>query len=398
MSWTLYLDATDITEYCEKIVRVRRLSRPWACGFSARSDLLPFPYGQEGISRVRLYDGATLLFHGVTWFAQDDGEADGAPRTNVLCYDPMIYWPKKIARDEDGDFSKPTFLTDFITGPEIMHAIVTNSIMWEGDMGIDPDGNIETGGADLSGAPADWPSSLEDIRQLLVQTGQLDIYMEPTEVSTEMVTMHCLDGTLGNDLSADVAFGWKAGAHNVRKITRTVNMDSVATKIWELLGPKCDDQHWRGNVTRDDPYLPGNSLGGPGLGGEAGTTLGDLIDAARTDYGELFVVNIYDDFGGDCDDNLDLPGENAFRPLYQRIWQNESLIRARPRTLVKWFPKRGITANGLFDIGDLVSVEAGAELRGGFSGVQRVYEFTEVQNKERIVELADVVTSADQET
>ena len=38
--------------------------------------------------------------------------------------DPMELWQWRPARDPDGDFSKPSFIQDFETGPQIMEAIL----------------------------------------------------------------------------------------------------------------------------------------------------------------------------------------------------------------------------------------------------------------------------------
>jgi hypothetical protein len=45
-----------------------------------------------------------------------------------------------------------------------------------------------------------------------------------------------------------------------------------------------------------------------------------------------------------------------------------------------------------------VSVQAGSVLRGGFSGTQRVYEYTVNIDNDGVTEIAELVTSADQES
>ena len=82
--------------------------------------------------------------------------------------------------------------------------------------------------------------------------------------------------------------------------------------------------------------------------------------------------------------------------LYRRIWGLESWIRAVPRTLIHVTPTRE-TEIGSFDIGDIVGVSAGSEFRGGFSGAQRIYEYTISWDNDGVLALGELQTSADQE-
>jgi hypothetical protein len=81
--------------------------------------------------------------------------------------------------------------------------------------------------------------------------------------------------------------------------------------------------------------------------------------------------------------------------LYRRLWQLEQWIRALPRKLVHVVPVRETELN--FDIGDLVSVRAGPKARGGFTGAQRIYEFTLSWDENGTRELGELVTSDTQE-
>lgn len=86
------------------------------------------------------------------------------------------------------------------------------------------------------------------------------------------------------------------------------------------------------------------------------------------------------------------PGRN----LYRRLWQIEQWIRAQPRELIHITPTRGYGI-GLFDIGDLVSVEAGSQVRGGFSGAQRVYGYTISWDEDGPFALSELQTSPNNE-
>ena len=243
--------------------------------------------------------------------------------------------------------------------------------------------------------------SIDDIRQLLLQTGYLDIIINPVESDPDILgTIGLYNGDYGTDLSGLVAFEFGTGAFNVKQFKRTFDMSQVVNKLWYYLGPKCDLQHWRGNVTGDDPYLPGavpDIGGGSGVGGDIdySNPLGDLRNQSIDLYRELMEIRIYDDYGGEClPDTEPNQGNNLFRPFYQRMWQNESMLRAMPRQLISWTPVRGIEPN--FDVGDLIAVAWGPQVRGqSGNGVQRVYEFTVESDASGAASLTNLVTSSD---
>ena len=402
MAWTFVLDGIDISNIASGKSWTRRLNRPSSASCRIPGHLADVTVG---ISKLKVYDGGTLRFHGVVWRVDDAGDEDKT-YTEFTAYDPMIYWPKRIARDIDGDYSNPDFIERYTTAPLIMESIINRSIDYEGGMKMSV-GTLSTGGPALSGKPTDWPQTLDDIRKLLVDTGWLDIVVEPTESPSTIATVDLYNGSYpqsggyGSDLTATVNFGYGTGLNNVRKITRSEDMSTVCNKLRFLLGgrkgvpadPK-GAQHWKADVQRDDGCLPGNPgdftppirdcTPGPGVGGQPGTPLGILIDASRSDYDELQEVRIYD-----------AEGSYLLRESYYRIWQNESIVRARPRTLVTITPVRGTPLT--FDHGDLITVQAGSVLRGGFSGVQRVYSFTVNIDDEGVADLGELVASADQE-
>jgi hypothetical protein len=87
---------------------------------------------------------------------------------------------------------------------------------------------------------------------------------------------------------------------------------------------------------------------------------------------------------------------DAKRSLYRRNWYFESNVRLGPRTLFTMTPTRN-TAINAFDIGDLVTVRCTPTVRGGFTGWQRVYEYTVSWDNQGVLELNNFVASPDQE-
>ncbi len=382
MALGIVLDGTDVSALAFDKKYTRRLNRPATASCRIASDSTGV---QPGSSRMKVYENGGLVFHGPVWFVEDVGDEDVA-YTTVNAIDPMIYWPMRPARDADGDFSAPTFLVTQQTGPQIMSYILANSETWEGNL-FQSIGTVQSGGLPLTGTLLDYPVTIGDVFTILADTGQLDAILSPTEGS-DMVSVNLYNGAYGNDLSGGVNFGYAAGAFNVRAVRRSQDMSTVCNKLWYYLGPKVKTakdptgaQHWRGNVTGDatGDYNP------PGGDVDYSNPLGNLIVASRAAYGVLMDIKIYDDQGK----------TNDVRPLFTRLWQGEEGARVNPRHLVDITPIRGISRS--FDIGDLISVQAGGVLRGGFSGTQRIYEYTMAEDDDGVTQLDNLVTSGDQE-
>lgn len=425
MSWSVYLKdmgfaPVDITGLVT-IKHTRRLSRPCSVELIGQAEELVFtqvaggPYG-AGFTQVMLYENATLRFNGRIMNVQYDGDELDATVT-ITAWDPMWYFTKRWTQDFDGDFSKPSIIENNMYAPLIMHAALYNTVFGDagqGPIGLEnhPDGP-ESSDVNVTGYVADWPMTMDGLRQMLLSTGKLDCVIEPIDgladgavYDSTMGWFRTYAGSYGTDLSGSVTMAWGAAPYNIKTIQWSKSMDTVTNALWYFLGPKCDQQHWRGNVTKDDrsmpgnPGVPGQPVPPPGVGSYPGTLLGDKLITSRTLFFYLQDIKIFDDLGGDCWDlsknGWDGFGENAYRPIYQLLWQNEAWLRVYPRNMVTWEPVEDLVLP--FDIGDLITVEAGARLGGGFSGAQRVYEYTQDIDVNGTVITSSVVTSRDQET
>ena len=385
MTLQVVIDGDDVTDVVQEGSSTHRLNK-----VGTATCKIPIDSAVDGIGKfMKVYIDGDLDHHGwVKQVSDDDGE-DGDGTTEYTSYDAREMWESRPARDGDGDFSLPTFLEDYMTGPQIMEQILHNSEI-AGGGGADTSegplyiefGTFETGGADLSGAPTDWPMTIEEIASLLTDTGELDIILTPIETGGNIARVDCYNGDYGTDRSSTVSFEYATGSHNVRRARRTQDMGQMCNKLWYYLGPKIDDQHWVANLTGTD--VRAESAGGPPEPPQS-SIMSDALDS-RVAYGVRMDIRIYDQSTDD----------NAAKPLYWRLWQEELFLRLQYRTLVHVTPIRGI--NPTFDIGDLVSVSAGAAFRGGFSGVQRVYERTVQWDEDGVVDLGEIVTSADSES
>jgi hypothetical protein len=136
-------------------------------------------------------------------------------------------------------------------------------------------------------------------------------------------------------------------------------------------------------VTGDDTLLPD-----PIPNGASRATLLANRLSSRGTYGTRMDIQIFDATDDDC-----VPGWGTFgRDLYRTRWETESWIRQTPRNLVHITPTRETEIMG-FDIGDIVGVTASSAVRGGFSGAQRVYEYTISWDENGVLALSELQTS-----
>jgi hypothetical protein len=284
-----------------------------------------------------------IVHHGRVLLCETDtGEDTGYTVYNST--DPMELWQWRPVRDDTCDFSKPTIIDDYLTGPQIMEAALQNTVYCGGGGQDDTEGSIfldmgtfDGYGVDLSGAPTDWPMTIAELASLLISTGELDLVITPTDPGGDVMgTIDGYNGDYGTDLSGSIVFSYGMGDFNVRRMRWNQDMTGMCNKLWYYGGPKIATaadpaavQHWCFNVTGDDPalaYPPGGALSPP----ESGTNnqLGVLRVDSQTDYGvrmDIQIYDAYDECGGvgavGCD-------------LYRYRWQAESWLRAVPREII----------------------------------------------------------------
>jgi hypothetical protein len=148
-------------------------------------------------------------------------------------------------------------------------------------------------------------------------------------------------------------------------------------KLWIYGGPRegnknvpQDGQHWPYNITKDDPGLAAFPTF---------SAVSALIDSSRADYFVRILIRIFDSHESE-----------ALRPLYRRWWIAESGLRAKPQTLVHITPDPGIKPT--FRTGDKIHTAATTKLRGGWSGTQRVMEYSYRWDSNGVVRIAEPIT------
>lgn len=422
MAFGVFLDGTDVTGVALKGSVTRRLNRPALSQVTLPMDAA---IGGPG-SRLKITPdpdwstGDPVFFHGFVMNCETDtGEDTGYTVYNAA--DPMEMWQWRPARDPDGDFTKPTFIEDNITGPQIMEAILTASenpglipTAAEGPLFLDL-GSFDSGGVSLTGAPVDWPMTIMEIANLLVSTGELDIVITPDDPGGGIMgEVDCFNGDYGNDRTASVIFEYATGQNNVRRLRWNEDMSNVCNKLWYFGGPRiatardpAGEQHWCWNITGDDCCFTG--VDGPFCtcispdAAEMEAAFA-VVDACRGDtlldtgsqaaVGVRMDIKVWDALGERC---LGPGAVDPGRDLYRWLWLTESFLRCKPRELIHITPIRGNTLTSAFDIGDLITVSAGASVRGGFTGAQRIYEYTIAWEEDGPFEISELQTSPNNE-
>ncbi len=433
------MDGVNCTTCVQSGSVTRRLNRPAQATLRMFTDCAP----GDANSTVKITIAGNLFFHGfVTQISTEAGE-DGNLMSEYTAMDPMFLWNFRPARSgpaslDPADFSNPKLFSDPSVngkGPQILAQILlqseddSNPADGEGPLYIDVGGGSYAAGIDglLLADPTDFPMTIMEVFQLMTSTGALDAVLTPIDSGGNMASITVVNGDYGNNHSnftvADkygntvagdgtVSFEYQTGGHNVRTLRMTEDSSNIVNKLWYYLGPRrktaedpAGDQHWAANIQGRDPglaYPPGGRsfddtntpFGPPWTDNE----LGERIYNSRLTNGVRMDIQIFDAQG---DEN-----PASFRELYRRLWQEESWLKSIPRVLVHVTPVRTSDFDllppdvtpvtfGSFDIGDLVTVTAGSVVRGGFTGAQRIYEYTVSFDEDGILELGELLTSSD---
>lgn len=385
MSAAAYIDGVSADAIAGSVTP--RLNAPSQAELTVPMHLAAGDIGSKG---KFVLDGV-LAFHGrCTNLEVTAGEDTGYVK--YVFTDALELWDKRPARDPDGDFSKPSFIQTYVTAPQIMQAILTASESAGGGPPADAEGDLEvqlgtfqTGGKSLVGAPTDWPMTIAEVASLLISTGQLDIVAVPIDNGTDTARIDCYNGAYGTDRTGSVVLQYGMGAYNIASLKWTKDLQDVVNKIWTYLGPRVQtaadppgDQHWDANIVSTDP----------GLSDPPKSAVNARRVASQADYLVRMLIQIYDARGDEA---------IVAHDLYRWNWLAESWIRAMPKELVHVTPLRGAITFGDFGVGDLITVQAANAVMGGFSGAQRIYEYTASWDADSIIAVTDLQTSAGNE-
>jgi len=381
-----YIDGLEITSIVQEGSVTHQLNQPAFATVRVPLDQVSTSWDA---ARLKVVVNGSLDFHGMVSHIDDQGDENTMSRVATFA-DPTVIFEMRPARDgvasgDPGDFTKPTFSTRNTTAPQMIQEILIQSLDdtppadGEGPMGIAL-GSFATGGVNLSFNPTDVPLSIADVIAFLVETGELDVVNTPIDSGGNMGSISAHNGDYGTDRSGEVSFKFAMStASNCRGCRRTRDYSEIINKLWIYGGPRegnkdvpQDGQHWPYNITADDPGLTDM----PRL---SQSQIESAISASRAAYFTRMLVRIFDN-------------EIDAREGHRRWWQMESWLRASPKTLVHLAPERGIAP--AFGVGDLIHVEAGASFGGGFSGTQRVMEYSYRWDVDGVIALGEPIGQA----
>jgi hypothetical protein len=367
-----------------------------------------YPNLRKGNRKLIVWDdgdgpGDQPIFHGRIFGVERNGNGTQNLAT-ITGFDPYMELgfdsddrAGRPVRDSTGNFINPTFVSSVdagaaVSGPDLIQQVLTNSQQvgdesdpspGEGPLPID----LVTGDFDVDVPPAidlsvvdtmDWPVLIGDFIAQLVQTGVVDWDMRPVDPSEGfdpyvMVALSAVS-SLGTDRSATVHFDYWTGSKNASACRHVEDFATINNKLYDYLGPRLDNQHWRANITPGSP--------------------GTIVDptASRALYGGQFMsIRVLDSIGT----------EASSRPLYIALWNAEQGYRIEPRNMLFITPNPGGKALFLppadFDVGDLVAVNTGADFGVALAETQRVYGYDKTWDRQGVARISELITSADAE-
>lgn len=370
------------------------------------------PYLEVGVRQLKVYrrDNPAadwqIVFNGIVWHLEDEGDEDEL-WTQVTAQDPMYWWKYRPARGFDydrrtklltynGNFAQPYFCKprETIPAAQVLRIALDHSItglpdenLGEGPMGISiTGGTVSESGPNTNPDLSDTPYTIADLHRLLVQTSKLDAWIDPVDNNGDEVMGNLMAVPEAGSDKPWLHFQYGTGNLSVRTLKRERDMEQIANKIYEYLGPKIDELHWQGLITKQGmPDGDGGSQDLPDDPPGWRAAVETRIDNSRLKYGVFMDIMVYD-----ANRN-----EIEFRDAYAHLWQTMSYLRAEPREMLYITPTR----NGPFDIfdiemGDRIRVSAFDGIRRGFSNaIQRVYGWTVSVDEDMVESFTEFETS-----
>ncbi len=360
MATETYLAGSDVTQYVQEGGVTESYLAP--CQATVK---LPSDNASAGdTADMDIFVDGSHRFHGSVEHIEHQGDAN-TRYTTYTAVDPTFMWAWRMAQDSDGDYTKPTFLEDFGTGPQIMEALLSNTIADFGDIGHAV-GSVATGGSDLTGAPTNWPKTIMEIAVMLSETGELDWRYNPASNTVDFG-----NGNIGSDLTGSVNFSYGSGG-NARACRVSIDKREMVNRPRWLYGPRLTDlgaakldQHWSFSIDRTSTLVPNFA------------TIDAAASASEAAYLTRFHVRI-----------LDADGRvEAVRMLGRAMYGMELWMRLKPKTMFHITPNRGIAP--AFRPGDLISVSG-----FGLSGDQRVMDMSYRWTADGPIELGEPMGQA----
>lgn len=305
-----------------------------------------FPLLEPQTRTVKAYQrtGAatyTLRFTGWVWDVQDDSDADGQMATTVTCIDPLQILTQRdvvnAALDGFPDYADaPGHHPSWFTATQattIVKTIIDRTNSHYGTCGITTtSGTFDTTATRIIPNPPDlmiWGTIVYLMEAIDGFDLKLD-YLDQTD--GVLARINCLSSRGTNKPAA--VFNWGAGKNNCSRIRRLQQGQQLANSGFA----------WGGE---------------PGGASQIHTV--EENSASITAYRRRRAVRQHP--------------EITAQTFLDAILDDDIAWRKSPRESVEVFPVKDLAPDPWtdFDLGDTITVNVGADLRGGFTGLQRVY-------------------------
>ena len=167
-------------------------------------------------------------------------------------------------------------------------------------------------------------------------------------------------------------------AYSLDTLKYTEDLATLANKLWYYLGPPEGVQRYKTNITlsRMDMADP------PQSAIKAAAIMSRLL------YGVAMQVRIYDS-----------GNESTLLSMYETLWQIESILRMNGQEMAIATPigDAPFLPFDNFNLGDVVTINAGAAFGSSFSAQQRIYGFDVMPDSNGTERLGELIASADAE-
>lgn len=295
---------------------------------------------------VKAYRDGVLRFAGRVWTTQDEGGATEAT-TAVTCFDPLEMLAHRFCRDVT------TGLVSLVGFSNAQAGLIFRDMIDKTHTETDDTGIRTTGGtiATTSTVSVRWEYKLiaDAMRELMSMSGGFDLNMAPidqTDGKLVQLNIHAKRGIS----RPNAVFAWDTGPKNVSGMRRFVDGGQLANAIFGVA----------------------NSQAGA-----------DQIRSFQGDNPSITAHRWFEDVSNYSDITT--------QAFLDALLTEEVAYRRNPQITVEMLsPIPGLAPAPWddYDLGDTVTVAAGAKMRGGFSDVQRIYGFdVEMGDVERVTRL-----------
>lgn len=121
------LDGVDVTDVCVAGNWTRRLNRPSTA--QVRIPMQEVTADVGTLLKIEALVGTSyqIVHHGRVLLCETD-TAEDTGYTTYNSTDPMELWQWRPVRDDTCDFSLPTIIDDYVTGPQIIEEALQNTV------------------------------------------------------------------------------------------------------------------------------------------------------------------------------------------------------------------------------------------------------------------------------